>query len=59
MLTFATSGKRISHVGLYLGNGRFIHSARQGVQISVLSPDDVSGRWWFDRWVGARRMVGV
>jgi hypothetical protein len=58
VLTFATSGKRISHVGLYLGNGRFIHSARQGVQISVLSPGDASGRWWFTRWIGARRIVG-
>lgn len=58
VLTFATSGKQISHVGLYLGNGKFIHSARQGVQISVLSPDDLSGRWWFTRWVGARRIVG-
>jgi cell wall-associated NlpC family hydrolase len=58
VLTFATSGDRISHVGLYLGNGRFIHSASQGVQISILSPDDASGRWWFKRWVGARRIVG-
>jgi cell wall-associated NlpC family hydrolase len=58
VLTFATGGKQISHVGLYLGSGRFIHSARQGVQISVLSPDDISGRWWYSRWVGARRIVG-
>ncbi len=57
VLTFATRGTRISHVGLYLGNGKFIHSARNGVQISVLSPDDVSGRWWFKRWRGARRMI--
>ncbi len=57
VLTFATSGSRVTHVGLYLGNGRFIHSARGGVQISELSPDDVSGRWWFKRWKGARRVV--
>jgi cell wall-associated NlpC family hydrolase len=57
VLTFATQGTRISHVGLYLGNGKFIHSASRGVQISVLSPDDVSGRWWFKRWRGARRLV--
>jgi len=58
ILTFSTSGgSAVSHVGLYVGNGKFIHSARQGVQLSVLSPDDVSGRWWFRRWVGARRVV--
>ncbi|HEY7682433.1 MAG TPA: C40 family peptidase [Gemmatimonadales bacterium] len=58
VLTFATSGRRVTHVGLYLGNGRFIHSATQGVQISILSADDVSGRWWFQRWLGARRIIG-
>jgi cell wall-associated NlpC family hydrolase len=58
ILTFSTSGgSTVSHVGLYVGNGKFIHSARQGVQLSVLSPDDVSGRWWYRRWVGARRVV--
>lgn len=58
ILTFSRSGgKTVSHVGLYVGNGKFIHSARKGVQLSVLSPDDVSGRWWFKRWVGARRVV--
>lgn len=58
ILTFANSGTRISHVGLYLGNGRFIHSASGGVQISVLSEGDVSGRWWYRRWIGARRIRG-
>lgn len=57
VLTFATTGRSVSHVGLYVGNGKFIHSASGGVQVSVLSPDDVSGRWWFRRWVGARRIV--
>ncbi|MEO8634872.1 MAG: C40 family peptidase [Gemmatimonadales bacterium] len=57
VLTFATSGSRVSHVGLYLGNGRFIHSARGGVQISTLNPDDITGRWWWKRWLGARRIV--
>lgn len=57
VLTFATSGTTVSHVGLYLGGGRFIHSARGGVQISALNPDDISGRWWWKRWLGARRIV--
>ena len=57
VLTFATSGSRVSHVGLYLGNGKFIHSARGGVQISALNPEDITGRWWWKRWLGARRIV--
>lgn len=57
ILTFANGGSRISHVGLYLGNGKFIHSASRGVQVSVLGPDDPAGRWWWRRWVGARRII--
>ncbi|MEP7325416.1 MAG: C40 family peptidase [Gemmatimonadota bacterium] len=57
ILTFSNTGGRVTHVGLYLGDGRFIHSASDGVQISLLSPDDVYGRWWWRRWVGARRVV--
>lgn len=58
ILTFSSGGRVVTHVGLYVGSGKFIHSASQGVQLSVLSPDDVSGRWWYRRWVGARRVVG-
>lgn len=58
LLTFSNRGGPVSHVGLYLGNGKFIHSASRGVQISVLSDDDPYGRWWFKRWVGVRRIVG-
>ena len=58
ILTFADQpGGNVTHVGLYVGNGRFIHSARNGVQVSVLSADDSVGRWWWDRWLGARRVV--
>ena len=59
ILTFSNSGNRVTHVGLYLGDGRFIHSASDGVQVSQLSADDPYGRWWYRRWVGARRIVPV
>jgi cell wall-associated NlpC family hydrolase len=61
ILTFSSDPGRtdqISHVGLYLGDGRFIHSANGGVQVSVLSQTDPASTWWFDRWVGARRVDG-
>lgn len=58
ILTFATGAPGVvSHVGLYLGEGRFIHSATGGVQVSVLSATDPYGRWWWQRWQGARRVV--
>ncbi len=58
LLTFSNSGGPVTHVALYIGNGQFIHSASSGVQISLLSPDDPYGRWWYERWVGARRILG-
>ena len=59
ILTFSsgTGGEKVSHVGLYLGGGEFIHSATNGVQKSVLSSTDPYGKWWWDRWVGARRVI--
>lgn len=58
ILTFSSDpGGDVSHVGLYLGEGRFIHSANGGVQTSLLKADDPAGGWWFARWVGARRVI--
>jgi len=57
ILTFSNSGGPVTHVGLYVGDGRFIHSASRGVQLSLLSPDDPYGSWWHKRWVGARRIL--
>jgi NlpC/P60 family len=56
-LIFFSSGskkKRISHVGIYLANGEFIHAAtRDGVTISNLNDS-----YWKARTFDARRMVG-
>jgi probable lipoprotein NlpC len=57
LLTFTNRGGPVTHVGLYVGGGRFIHSATRGVQISTLSAQDPYGRWWYRRWVGVRRIV--
>lgn len=57
ILTFAEQGSRITHVGLYLGDGRFIHSSSRGVRVSQLRADDPDGAYWWRRWQGARRVV--
>ncbi|MEP6572466.1 MAG: C40 family peptidase [Gemmatimonadota bacterium] len=57
ILTFSNRPGHITHVGLYVGDGKFIHSATGGVRLSTLSADDVYGKWWWKRWVGARRIV--
>jgi cell wall-associated NlpC family hydrolase len=57
LLTFSNRGGPVTHVGLYLGGGRFIHSATKGVQISALSASDPYGKWWYRRWVGVRRLI--
>ena len=57
LLTFSNTGGRVTHVGLYIGDGRFIHSASRGVQVSLLNGEDPYGRWWYKRWVGVRRIL--
>jgi hypothetical protein len=57
LLTFSNRGGPVTHVGMYLGEGKFIHSATRGVLVSRLSEDDPYGRWWYRRWVGARRIL--
>ena len=57
LLTFSNRGGAVTHVGLYMGQSRFIHSATRGVQVSTLSAEDPYGRWWYKRWVGVRRLI--
>ncbi|MGD8727389.1 MAG: C40 family peptidase [Gemmatimonadales bacterium] len=57
ILGFAASGSGVSHVGLYVGGGEFIHSSSAGVRLSSLSATDPDSRWWQQRWVSARRIL--
>ncbi|MFN4032129.1 MAG: NlpC/P60 family protein [Fimbriimonadales bacterium] len=54
LVFFRTRGNRISHVGIYMGNGKFVHasSARGRVRIDTLN----SG-YYRQRYVGARRVA--
>lgn len=58
ILGFSTNGGGVSHVGLYVGDGTFIHSASSGgVRLSSLTASDPESRWWRDRWIVGRRIL--
>lgn len=57
ILTFNVNGNGVSHVGLYVGDGEFIHSSSTGVRLSSLTASDPDSRWWQARWAGVRRVL--
>ncbi|QNK00479.1 C40 family peptidase [Dyella telluris] len=56
LVFFRTAGKRgqgrISHVGIYIANGQFIHSPSRGKTVRVDSLDE---SYWAQRFAGAKR----
>ena len=49
----AVVGGEATHVGLYVGDGEFIHSSTRGVRVS-----DLREPYWQQHFMAARRMVG-
>ncbi|MEC0130166.1 MULTISPECIES: C40 family peptidase [Paenibacillus] len=55
LVFFNTSGKGVSHVGIYVGEGKFAHaSTSRGVTISSLSDS-----YYVKRYVGAKRIMST
>ncbi len=53
LVFFDTLQRPFSHVGIYLGEQRFIHAPSQGGQVEVVSMAD---RYWQRRYNGGRRI---
>lgn len=53
LLFFRISGKRISHVAIYAGSGRFVHAPQTGRPIELRALDD---GYYLPRLVGAGRL---
>jgi cell wall-associated NlpC family hydrolase len=52
LVFFNTMRRAFSHVGIYVGDGKFIHAPRAGGQVRV---EDMRQAYWVKRYNGARR----
>ncbi len=52
LVFFNTLKRTFSHVGIYVGEGKFIHSPRAGGEVRV---EDMGASYWAKRFTGARR----
>jgi len=53
LVFFNTMRKAFSHVGIYLGDGQFVHSPRSGGRVRI---EDLRDSYWIRRFNGARRI---
>ena len=56
LVFFNTMRRAFSHVGIYVGDGKFIHSPRAG---STVRLEDMRKSYWETRFNGARRVTAI
>ncbi|ASL27053.1 peptidoglycan endopeptidase [Azotobacter chroococcum] len=55
LVFFATDGSgRVSHAGIYVGEGRFVHAPSSGGTVRL---DRLADGYWQGRYLGARRVL--
>lgn len=54
LVFFNTMRRAFSHVGIYVGNGKFIHAPKPGGEVRV---EDMGASYWLKRFDGARRVA--
>ncbi|HZO02933.1 MAG TPA: C40 family peptidase [Burkholderiales bacterium] len=53
LVFYNTRNRPYSHVGIYLGEGRFVHAPRPGAKVRV---ESLQTSYWRERFDGARRL---
>ena len=56
LVFFDTLSRPYSHVGIYLGGNKFVHSPSAGSAVRV---ENMSGNYWKSRYNGARRIADL
>jgi len=54
LVFFNTQHRANSHVGIYVGEGKFVHAPRTGARIRV---ENMNENYWLSRYNGARRIT--
>lgn len=54
LVFFNTMRRSFSHVGIYVGDNKFIHAPRSGAEVRV---EDMGAAYWVRRFNGARRVA--
>lgn len=52
-LVFFAAGRGISHVGIYVGEGRFVHAPNSGGTVRL---DRLDGAWWREHFAFGKRV---
>ncbi len=53
LMFFDQEGRKSSHVGIYIGDGRFVHAPSSGKHVRV---DRLDAKYWKKHFAGARRI---
>jgi len=53
-IVFFGESSRVNHVGIYVGQGRFVHAPNSG---GVVRLDEINGYYWREHYLGARRVL--
>ena len=53
LVFYDTQRRPYSHVGIYLGDGKFVHAPKTGAQVRV---ESLKSAYWAQRYNGARRI---
>ena len=56
LVFFSRRGKRVDHVGIYIGEGRFLHAPRTGRDVTV---SELDNGYWSQKFLQARRVAGL
>ncbi len=53
LVFYNTLNRPFSHVGIYVGDGRFVHAPKSGARVRV---ESLKSAYWMQRYNGARRV---